>query len=42
LLTVLVIGSASGEPTPVPPEELQPELTLRMEGVHVVPLQLTL
>jgi hypothetical protein len=42
LLTVFVIGRLSGAPTPVPPEELHPELTLRIDGVQVVALQLTL
>ncbi len=42
LLTVLVIGRFRGDPTPVPPEELQPELTFRIEGVQVVDVQLTL
>lgn len=42
LLTVFDIGNWSGAPVPVPPEELHPELTLRIEGVQVVELQLTL
>jgi len=42
LLTVLDIGNCKGAPVPVPPDELHPELTLRIEGVQVVVLQLTL
>jgi hypothetical protein len=42
LLTVLDIGSCKGAPVPVPPDELHPELTFRIEGVQVVELQLTL
>jgi hypothetical protein len=36
------MGRLSGEPTPVPPEELHPELTFRIDGVQVVDVQLTL
>jgi len=38
----LVSGNWSGAPTPVPPDELQPELTFRIEGVQVVALHDTL
>jgi len=42
VLTVVAIGNCNGDPVPVPPEELQPELTLRIDGVQVVALQPTL
>jgi len=42
LLTVFDMGSCKTAPVPVPPEELQPELTFRIDGVQVVELQLTL
>ncbi len=42
LLMVLDIGNCKGDPVPVPPDELHPALTFRIEGVQVVLLQLTL